>query len=119
MADAFDLDRGIQGHRAVVMRRREDADDIDAFVGQDRADVLEQPDTVPSLNLDRHRECRLAVVAPGGRDQSLRFRNVDHVRTVHPVDGDASTTRDKSDNGIAIGRQQVARFVGDGRLHRL
>ena len=64
LADPLDLDRGVERDGAVVVGGGQDADDIDPLVGQDGADILEEPDPIPGLDLDGDRECRLAVVAP-------------------------------------------------------
>ena len=98
---------------AIIVSGREDADDVDPLVGKEGADVLEQTNPVPCLDLNRDRERLFTGIAPGYRDQSLRFRGVEDVRAISAVHRDPAPSRDETDDGISIHGSTARRQVGE------
>ena len=81
---------------------------VHAFVGDQRADVAEQPDAVPGL--DVHGDwIEFARPAPFDFDEARSLVFVEYVEAVASVHGDASATRDVPNDLIARHRPAAAR----------
>ena len=113
LADVLDFDRDVETDGAVVVGHGLHVEDVDLLVGQQCADVLEQADPVPRPDLDVDRVGLAGLRSPGDLDQSLGIGQIEHVRAIGAVDGDARgrASRNPRSRSPLTGLQQVASEV--------
>src|SRR5690606_29676166 len=114
--DALDLDGEEQRHAAIVVGLGEHGEDIRPLIREQRADVLQQANTVERVNPNRDRVRFVDLAAPGDGYKPLGVRDIDDVRAILAVVDHATATRRVADNGIPgngpatvrLDRQQIA-----------
>ena len=107
-------DRHLEGvHRAPVFGRAAlGLRDVDPVLGERLGDGGQEPGAVGAGDLDRDRTEGLGLVVPGDIDPAQRIE-VERLRALARVDGDAVTAADEADDGVAGDRGAAL-----GELHQ-
>ncbi len=112
LTDIFDFHRDQQIDRAVIVSQCLHGENVDVLVGEERCDIFQQANPVKRLNPERSNEGFILPRAPGNRDQALRLADIGDVRTIDPVNGDAASPGDKTDDLIAKNRIAALGQIG-------